>query len=417
MAKKKRGQPRREVTKRQVSMWQKQRKRQRIFFTFGIFIIVAALAVVGVGWYMTQYKPLHETVIKVNDTTFDMDYYMKMLKYYGGAQPLQNLPFVADEVIRVIQQNELIKQEAMKLGITISDDEINEELEIYGATFSKDYKDLVIADMLIKKLLDEYFEPKVPKFDEQRHVMAMFLESESQAEEVGARLKAGESFTELAGELSLDALTKDERGDLGWRPSGVLTMLLGSSVVEERAFDGEVGVLSQPLYEDRIKVVGYWLVKVLEREESGEAHIQIMLLASEEEAWQVKDRLEAGEDFAVLAEELSQHEASKEDGGGWDWVASGETPLAYADFVSSAELQELSEPIRDDTTWTTGGSWLVKVVGEDANKELEGENRDMLKANLLDEWLSSLWDDNEVESYLDEDRKPWALLRILKELV
>ncbi|GAI38683.1 unnamed protein product [marine sediment metagenome] len=41
----------------------------------------------------------------------------------------------------------------------------------------------------------------------------------------------------------------------------------------------------------------------------------------------------------------------------------------------------------------------------------------MLKAKALDEWLSSLWDDpqNEIESYLDDAKKIFAIDYIMKD--
>jgi len=233
LAKKKVEKPRREVTKRQLSRSQRQQKRQRLVFGVGIFIIVAVLGIIGGGWYITQYRPLHETVIRVNETEFNMDYYVKML---------QVLQYSADKVVRVIQQNELIRQEAEGLGITVSDDEADEELKSHNPPFNDAHRDVVRNQILIRRLRDEYFEQEVPLFAEQRQVRAMFLESESQAAEIRARLEGGESFTELAGEFSLDGSTKDKNGDLGWRPRDVLTLLLDSAIPGEYAFDSEVGV-------------------------------------------------------------------------------------------------------------------------------------------------------------------------------
>ena len=129
--------------------------------------------------------------------------------------------------------------------------------------------------------------------------MAMLLESESQATEVGARLEAGEDFGELAGELSLEGLSKVRIGDLDWRPKDVLAELLDTSIPGDYAFDSEIGVLSQPIYDAGItKSLGYWLIEVLERKEEPEGtHVQAILLGSEEEAQHIRDRLEASEDF------------------------------------------------------------------------------------------------------------------------
>jgi len=415
MTKKRKEKPRREVTRRQLSQWQQHRKRQRIIFGLGIFIIVVVLGVVGAGWYISQYQPLRQNVITVNDTNFNMDYYVKALEFYGGGQPSYYLYSIAGEVVTIIQRNELIRQGAMKLGISVSQEEVDGELKSGDPPLSKDYRDLVRAVMLIDKLRDEYFDQQVPVYAEQRHIMAMLLESESQATEVRLRLEDGEDFTELAGELSLESLLSEENGDLGWRPEGVLTMLLGTSILDEYAFSSEVGVLSQPLHDEEIiKGVGYWLIKVLDREEEPEkADIQVMLLSSEEEAREVKDRLETGEDFGALAEELSQLDASKEDGGKVTGVTPDVMSLALSEFVfdPAVELETVSEPIRDDTVFTKGGYWLIKVQDKDDNRQIDDSDRELLKAEALSKWIEALENDpeNKIESYLDGEKIAWAI--------
>jgi len=408
--------PKREYTKRQLSRWQQQKRRQRLILGVGVFIIVAALATVGVGWYIGQYQPLHQTVIRVNDTKFNMDYYVKMLKLYGGGQPSSYMYDLADEVVKLIERNELVRQGAMELGISISDEEVDKELKTSDPPISKDYRDVVRIEMLIAKLGDEYFEQMVPVVAEQSYLMAMLLESESQATEVTARLEGGEDFGELAGELSLESFSKGRSGELGWHPKEVLAKLPVSSIPGEYAFSAEIGVLSQPIYDETVmKDVGYWLAEVLEREEEPqEAHVQAILLGSEEEAWQVRIRLEAGEDFATLAEELSQDDWSKEDGGDLDWLAPETMSPAFDEFVFNSELGTLSEPIRDDMVVTTKGYWLLQVLGRENNMEISSDDRDLLKALALNEWVSSVWDDpeNEIDdSYLDEGKKAWAIER------
>jgi len=406
--------PKREYTRRQLSRWQQQKRRQRLILGVGVFIIVAVLVTVGVGWYTSHYQPLHQTVIRVNETEFNMDYYVKMLKLYREAQSGYQMVGLADQVVKVIERNELVRQGAMKLGFSVSDEEVDKERKASDPPISKDYRDVVRTEMLINKLRDEYFEQTVPVATEQSHLMAMLLESETQANEVRARLEAGEDFGELAGELSLESFSRGKSGDLGWHPREIWTELPISSIPGEHAFSAEIGVLSQPIYDETvIKEVGYWLVEVLEREEEPqEAHVRAILLGSEQEAWEVRDRLEAGEDFATLAGELSQDYASKEDGGDLGWLAPETMSPAFDEFVFNSEVGTLSEPIRDDTAMTTGGYWLFKVLGREDSRQVSDEDRDLLKALALNEWVSSLWEDpeNEIDdSYLDAEKKAWAM--------
>jgi len=429
--------PKHEVTKRQLSLWEQQKKRRRLFLILGISVIAVAAGVTGRGFYITHYQPMHETVIRVNDTEFNMGYYIKMLEFSGGGQP-DYLPYLAGQVVTAIEQNELIRQGTEKLGIVATNSEVDEMLREIDPSLSRDYgedliRDLTRTEILKGKLRDVYFDQWVSEFAGQRHIMAMFLESESQATEVKARLKNGEDFGELAGELSLESFSQTENGDLGWHPYGILSGMGGFSVVDDYAFTLSVGSLSQPIYdEDRTKNAGYWLVKVLDKdgeEEEGaetaveerteeEAQLQVMLLGSEQEAQEVITRLESGEDFGELAKELSQHDESKEEGGDLGWLTSGEINAVYQDFVLNAEPGTLSQPIKDEAVTTKGGYWLVEVLDEEDNRQIEDSDRDFFKQKALDEWVSSLWDnpENEVESYLDEEKQAWAIDKAMQNL-
>jgi len=405
LAKKKIEKPKREPTRYQLSRWQKQQKRRRLILIAGISVIAAVAGVIGGGWYTKEYQPLQETVIRVNDTEFSMRYYIDMLEInyrYGGG----------GDVVTFIEQNELIRQGAEDLGITVSDSEIGEELKSYDPPLGKEYGEAAKASILMRKLLDEHFEQEVPLSTEQRHIIAMFLESESQATEVRARLENGEDFGELAVELSLENLSKADGGDLGWYPRGILSELLATPILEDYAFTADVGVLSPPLYDEaKIKGVGYWVVEVLERDEEGEeVYVQAMLLGSEQEAQEVIAQLEDGEDFGELAEELSQDEGSKRKGGDLGWLTPEKVAPLLDDFIFNSEPGTLSEPIRDDGLLTEGGYWLVTVVEKDDNRKIEDSDRDFLKRKALDEWVSSLWDnpENEVEDYLDSEKIAWA---------
>ncbi len=416
MAKKRAEKPKRQVTRRQLSRWQRQKRRQRIIIGIGISVISIIVGLVGTGIYL-EYKPLGQTVVEVNDTKFNMDYYVNALKYHAGGQDVQYIQFLLDPVLENIKQNELIRQEALELGISISNKEIDEEIKSRDLPRNQAVRDLVRAQLLIERLRQDYFEPQLPLVMEQKNIMAMFLESQSQVAEVKARLESGEDFAMLAGELSLDSLTGQESGDLGWRPRGVLEELLDTSVFEDSVFSSEVGILSQPLYdEEKPKSLGYWLAQVLERkEDSEEVHVQAMLLASEEEAQGIKARLESGEDFAMLAGSHSQLPGADEDKGDLGWLAPGSMSQAVSDFIfdSETELDIISEPIRDETASTSGGYWLFRIMDSDT-REPADEDRDLLVAQAMDDWLASLIDDPEarIVSYLDDEMKAFAADRV-----
>ena len=245
MAKKKDEKPARVFTRRQRSHWQKEKKRRNIIRITGIIIIAVAILTVGIGWYFSEFRPLNKTVMRVNDTDISMGYFVKAIEFYRGGQPIPNMYLFADEVVKVIERNELVRQKAESmLGISVSNSEVGKELKGRNPPVSKDYREFVRAQMLMNKLRDDYFEQKIPISAEQRQIMAIFLEDESQANEVRARLEAGEDFAELASELSQDNESKNRKGNFGWQTRDVLEVRLGSSVLGGYAFSIGVGGLS-----------------------------------------------------------------------------------------------------------------------------------------------------------------------------
>ncbi len=413
MSKKKPEKPQHIMTPRQISRWEKQKKRQRIIMVSGIFVIVLALAFVGAGWYFGQYKPMQETVIKVNGTEFSMGYYVEMLKLEGAYHSVPDLSYVSDSALQTIQQNELLKQGALELGFSIDDEEVAKELRENDLPDKKVYRDLIRQQLLTDRLLDSHFDAQVPLFAEQRQVMAMMLESQTQALEVRNRLEGGEDFSELAEELSLEPLTRNKGGDLGWVPRTILQDMLRTSIVDD-IFSQSVGELSQPIYDDEAqKWVGYWLVEVLERdEEEEEAHIQIMLLGSEDEAQDIRNELESGAEWGPLAVEHSQMKGVAENKGEW-LVSPGEMEPVVDEYAFNLALDPgvISEPLRDETAMTKGGYWLIEVLDQDAERRIDTEYRDYLKTKIFDEWMGTLIEDedNEIASYLDAEKKSWAI--------
>jgi len=345
LAKKKLEKPRREPTRRQRSRWKQQKRRQRIILGLAILIVVAVLSVLGVGfykgWYVSDYKPLREIVLEVNGTKFDMEYYTKMLKYYTQDISPEYISFMASYVVELIQRDELVRQEAAALGVTVSDEEVEELMNSLDPPLEEDYWDIAEAQLLMQKMRDEYFDAQVPKYADQRHIMAMFLEGEAQANEVIAMIEAGDSFTERAVELSLDEVTKEAEGDLGWLPLGVLPLMVDSTILEQSAFSAEVGVLTPIFEETKTKSVGYWLIEVIEADataEPAEAQVRVMLLGSEQEALDIRAMLEEGGDFAELAADFSLHTASSSEGGEIT-VSPGETTVTFDDYVFDPEVE------------------------------------------------------------------------------
>jgi parvulin-like peptidyl-prolyl isomerase len=375
---------------------------QRFVLLAGTIVIVSVIALVGSGYYFTQYRPLHQLIFKVNDSEFDMSYYVSAYKFYGTGQ----------EVIELVEQNELIRQAAEKLGISVSDDEAKAEVEKRKIPVNTTNITFIKAELLTNKLLDEYFDDRVPVSTLQRETMAMFLESEKQAKEIKDRLTSEEDFKKLAAQNSLDKTTKDASGYLDWHPNGTLSVLLGTSVLDDAVFKAAIGVLSEPIADTtKSKSTGYWLMKLVDRQDD-QAHVLAILAPDEEAAKNARARIEAGEDFVTVAKEVSQMPGAKDNGSDLGYIKKGDRGATFDDFAFKPETKDgdLGQIVRDDQVQTRGGYWLIQVLTEDKDKTLSQPDRNALKNKAYYEWVASLWSDtnNKVESFLSDEMKQWA---------
>lgn len=376
---------------------------QRFVLLAGTIIIVSVVALVGSGYYFTTYRPLHQIMLKVNDKEFDMAYYIAAFKFFGTGK----------DVTERLQQNELIRQAAEKLGITVSDDEAKEEVEKRKIPVNNTNITFIKAELLTNKLIDEYFDEKTPNSTVQRESIAMFLEDKKQAKEIRDKIASnGEDFKKLASQYSLDKTTKEASGYLDWHPKGVLVTVVGSAVLDDYIFSAEVGALSEPVAETvKTKSTGYWIMKLVERQED-QAHVMALLLPDDQTANDVRAWLEGGLDFVTVGKEVSQMPGAKDNGGDIGFIKKGDRGAVFDDFAFSPDVAPgtLSQVIRDDAVLTRGGYWLVKVLTEDKDKMLSQQDRENLKNRMYYEWVSSLWadKDNKVESFVTEEQKNWA---------
>ena len=409
---------RRPPTKKQLSKLQRQQRIQRITMIVGGLFFALIVGYIGYGYYNDQVKPLNQPVVKVNDTVFDMGYYTEVLDLYSQGQEPTTVSAVAYMVVEAIENNELVRQGTTDLGIGVSTAEIDSRLQDLNLPDDEVNRNIIAAGLLRDKLLKDYFDPEVPTACEQAQIQAMFLESQEIAEEVIDGLGASDNFTSLAKEFSTEVLTKERSGDLGWLPKDSWDILLGGledSLLKDIAFNLEPGMPSEPTYDESVtKEIGYWLIEVIERDENKGSHIRGILLGSQQEAKEVRAKLEAGADFTALVQEYSHHSYSKELEGDLGWVQKGAGNEAIIKVAFELEPGVLSEPVPDESMQTRGGYWLVKVVAREANRRLEDETREMLKTKAFEDWLTEQRERSSIERYLDEEQKAWAVDRVLR---
>jgi parvulin-like peptidyl-prolyl isomerase len=140
----------------------------------------------------------------------------------------------------------------------------------------------------------------------------------------------------------------------------------------------------------------------LEVSTSGEQiHARHILVATEDEAKKALERLQAGEDFAALAKELSTDTGSQESGGDLGWFARGAMVTQFEDAAFALDAGQTSEPIQ-----TSYGYHIINVIERDPNRALDEDALESKKASALEDWLATQRASDAVKSYWSSSMVP-----------
>ena len=195
----------------------------------------------------------------------------------------------------------LIEQEALALGVTLTDEEVEAEvqsgidtgggeaafeewLQVTGQT-RDDFKEQLRQALIVQRV-QEVVTAKIGTEAEQVHIRHIVADSEQAAQEIRTMLQEGADFVALARERSIDLATKDNGGDLGWFPRGFVAPEL-----ENAAFGLQPGQISDVIQLGE----GYHIIQVIERESARalSLDVQLALRQTTFEEWLAEKRASA----------------------------------------------------------------------------------------------------------------------------
>ncbi|MCQ4923641.1 peptidylprolyl isomerase [Tissierella carlieri] len=141
-----------------------------------------------------------------------------------------------------------------------------------------------------------------------------------------------------------------------------------------------------------------------QKEEVRARHI---LVKTEDQAKEIKEKISAGEDFAQLAKEHSTDEMTKESGGDLGFFGKGKMVKEFEEEAFGLGIGEISNPVKTDY-----GYHIIKVEEKKEAKEatLE-EHKDEIKDILVEaklpevyqNWYQEKYDEYKIENYLIEE--------------
>jgi parvulin-like peptidyl-prolyl isomerase len=390
-------------TRKQSRMRERDQEQQRVLFI--VLGIVAALIVIvlAVGYWRTVIAVQDETVATVNGVALKVrDYQARarfdaqtiisrinsiqnvfqqfnaddpamasLVQYYQNqlAQEQQALQQAPSKALENLIDDELVRQEAARRGITVTPAEIDREIELS-----------------IKENLG-YERPTAtptngpsptPTHTQTPTLTPTNTATPSVSPTASATLSATLAATPTEGPTETPQPTQTPLG-----PEAYAT--------EEAKLKENISKLKIS-FEDYRKIVEIDLLRQRLNEALGaevkttaeQVHVAHILVKTFEEAQAVEARLQAGEDFGALAAELSIDPSAKTNQGDLGWAARGQFVTEFENAAFSLPVLQVSAPVT-----SSFGVHIIKVLEKDANRVLEAAALEQARASALSDWLQT----------------------------
>ena len=286
-----------------------------------------------------------------------------------------------EEIQEQLIIQELQLQRGQEFGIRISDGELNQTFIQIAANngvnleqFIKDYeasgqsyeklREEIRRDMIIQRVqrgivggsinitaqeIEGFLatEEAIAQLTPELLVRQIQVGSLEAAETILSRLEEGENFEALVEEKSINQ-NKSQGGLMPWRKINEMPSVFADAIRNQ-----SLGFISEPIKTGS----GFHLLKLEEKrgplvkfEEQWETRHVLLIPsairdvdATKAEAEVLRERILAGEDFALIAEEFSEDPGSGSNGGNLEWLPKGATVSEFENVMLNSEINEVSE--------------------------------------------------------------------------
>ncbi len=136
-------------------------------------------------------------------------------------------------------------------------------------------------------------------------------------------------------------------------------------------------------------------------------HARHILVDTEAKAKEIEDKLKAGGDFAQLAKADSQDTATKDKGGDLGWFPQGKMSPQFDDVAFKLQVNQISDPVK-----TASGYEIIQVLEKDPNRPLDPRELAQRRSNALPQWLQSADSDPNIQRTLTQADKNWVYKQI-----
>jgi peptidyl-prolyl cis-trans isomerase D len=116
-----------------------------------------------------------------------------------------------------------------------------------------------------------------------------------------------------------------------------------------------------------------------------------ILVADETLAKDIRLRLEEGEDWTLMARTYSTDDSNKNNSGDLGWFGKGRMVKVFEDAAFALKVGEISQPVKSDFGWH-----IIRVLGHE-DRPLNGDEYDALKNQKFTDWLTEQRNAGEVQ--------------------
>jgi peptidyl-prolyl cis-trans isomerase D len=426
-------------TKKHVARLERERRQARLilYVFFGILATVVLLLVYG--WLDTRYIQLQRPVAKVGDTNIlvkgfeprvrlqrqqllsDYFQYSQYAQIFGidvEAQLQQiantlNSPLtIGQSVLDQMINEEIIRQEAAKRGITVSEAELNEYIQgefsyFPNGTPTPSATPTIITTPELPAEVLNVITPTSPPSATPSSTATMAsaatpASSESESEETD---EAGEQPTLAPSATPTSSPTPEPEPTTGPTSTPFPTATPFTFEGYQSLLDDANQNLGKLGFSDDYYKY-FFEVRVLEAKlreqitaDTPRTELQVwarhILVSDEATANEVIELLRNGGDFGALAEEYSLDPGSRLIGGDLGWFGSG---MMVAEFEAAAFALENSGDFTPQPVQSTFGFHIIQLVAKQ-ERPLSPEDYEARKARTFSDWLATAREEYSVEIY------------------
>ncbi|HLU22837.1 MAG TPA: peptidylprolyl isomerase [Bacillaceae bacterium] len=265
---------------------------------------------------------------------------------------------------------------------------------IFGAAFSK--RDVVASVNGEKITKDDLYETLTDKYGASA-VNALIEEKIIDMEAEKAKIKISDD--DIAAEMQnyADSVGGQQALDMFMMQQGITKEDLEKEIVQYLKIEKLIGPKIDVTEEEMKEHFEENKESFNEEEQVQASHI---LVEDEETAKEVKEKVDAGEDFAELAKEYSTDPGSKDNGGDLGYFGKGKMVKEFEEAAFALEVDGVSDIVKSEN-----GYHIIKVTGKKEAKEAVFEDvKEEIKETLFNKELQT-----EYPTWLNEKKNEYDI--------